>query len=285
MIAADANARTAPPPPQASSRNRGWDGATIDIYKGAGVQATGWPAPPDLWVRPHDVRHSPHWHGEGPVVVLAHLPASLLEQATPAPRALARPLTGNGNDAFVADICRLMATEIESPPHPVQAMIWQNLSSALAIHLAHRFGRPKAGPADPGSGLTAAALFNGAMPFAATSPRQERAGGLALWQELRAKELLANRLSGPVSIGEIAAACELSRTHFSRAFKATMGQTPHQWLTALRIERAKCQLLGSKLALPEIATDCGFSDQSHFTRVFAAWTGASPRSWQRRHQA
>jgi AraC-like DNA-binding protein len=152
----------------------------------------------------------------------------------------------------------------------------------LAAHLAHRFGQPGTTPAHlQRSGLTAAALFNAARPVETVPQKPERTGGLALWQQQRAKELLARQLSGRVSIGEIATACELSRTHFSRAFKASTGQTPHQWLTALRVERAKRNLLGHALTLPEIASDCGFSDQSHFTRVFTAWTGASPRSWQR----
>ena len=273
--------------PHASSRNRGWEGATLDIYKGLGAPAADWATPPDLWVHSLGGRPSLHWREEGPVIVLAHLPASLLEQAMPAARAQLAPApVHSANDAFVADICSLMAMEIESPPHPVQPIIWQGLSTALAAHLAHRFGQSETAPAHlQRSGLTAAALFNASRPADAIPPQPERTGGLALWQQQRAKELLARQLSGRVSIGEIASACELSRTHFSRAFKASTGQTPHQWLTALRIERAKRHLLGRTLSLPEIATDCGFSDQSHFTRVFTAWAGASPRSWQRRYPA
>lgn len=273
-------------PHHASSRSRGWEGATIDIYKGLDAQAGSWPTLPDLWVSPLNGRNSHHWRGEGPVVVLAHLPAKLLETALPAVRLPRVPMPAKSeNDAFVANICRLMAMEIEAPPHPVQATIWHGLSSALAAHLAHRLGQSGPAPVVPHGGLTAAALFNGAKPTDAAPLTADRPRGLALWQEQRAKELLAGQLSGRVSIGDIAQACELSRTHFSRAFKASTGQTPHQWLTALRVARAKRHLLASVLSLPDIATDCGFSDQSHFTRVFTAQTGAAPRSWQRRHRA
>lgn len=97
----------------------------------------------------------------------------------------------------------------------------------------------------------------------------------------RAKEVLMSHLSGDGSIAEVADACGLSRSHFSRAFHASTGATPHQWLSTQRLERARGLLRDTDTAISHIALACGFSDQSHFTRCFVRAFGATPASWRR----
>lgn len=109
---------------------------------------------------------------------------------------------------------------------------------------------------------------------------RRRSGGLAPWQERLAKELIASNLTSDQTLGEIADQCRLSATHFARAFKVSTGATPHAWLQARRVERAR-DLLATELSLAEIALDCGFADQSHFTRVFSRIAGNTPGSWRR----
>jgi AraC family transcriptional regulator len=111
-------------------------------------------------------------------------------------------------------------------------------------------------------------------------PSRER-GGLASWQERRAKELLRADLSGDICLQELASACRLSSSHFSQAFKQTVGCPPHQWLLHQRVEQAKNLILNTKLPLCEIALATGFADQSHFTRVFSQRVKASPAAWRR----
>lgn len=106
-------------------------------------------------------------------------------------------------------------------------------------------------------------------------------GGLASWQEKRAKEMLAGDLAGKISLREVAAACELSISHFSRAFRKSAGLPPHEWLLQARVESAKTMLRKRGASLPDIAKACGFADQSHFTRVFTRRIGLSPRAWRR----
>jgi AraC family transcriptional regulator len=106
-------------------------------------------------------------------------------------------------------------------------------------------------------------------------------GGLAPWQERRAKDIMLSRIDGSVGLDELAGACELSRSHFARAFKVTTGVSALQWLLARRIERAQNLLLNSSLSLDEIAGQCGFVDQSHFSRTFLKFVQVSPGRWRR----
>lgn len=108
-----------------------------------------------------------------------------------------------------------------------------------------------------------------------------RRGGLAPWQERRAKELMMADLSTELTLDRIAEACGLSVSHFSRAFRTTVGQPPHSWLLDQRIDRAKDLLLCSDMSLAEVAVVTGFRDQSHFTRMFGSRAGSSPGAWRR----
>ena len=81
-------------------------------------------------------------------------------------------------------------------------------------------------------------------------------------------------------MAQLAAECNLSPRYFARAFKKSTGMPPHRWLTQRRLARAKDLLASSDLTLTEIATACGFYDQSYFTRVFAKYEGTSPGRWR-----
>jgi AraC-like DNA-binding protein len=106
-------------------------------------------------------------------------------------------------------------------------------------------------------------------------------GGLAAWQERRAKEILTANLDGAVALADVARECRLSLSHFSRAFRQSMGVAPHCWLQNRRVELAKDLMRDRQTSLSQIALRCGFADQSHFTRVFTRRAGVSPGAWRR----
>ena len=106
-------------------------------------------------------------------------------------------------------------------------------------------------------------------------------GGLAPWQVRRAKEILSAKLDGDVPLKEVARECGLSVSHFSRAFRRSMGMPPHNWLLRRRIEVAKGKLRDNRMPLSDVAFACGFADQSHLTRVFTRMIGVSPGAWRR----
>ena len=100
----------------------------------------------------------------------------------------------------------------------------------------------------------------------------------------RACERLESDLSGKFTLQEIAAELGLSVSHFSRAFRTSVGLPPHQWLLRQRVDAAKQLMTVRGLSLAEIAISAGFANQSHFTRVFSALVGVSPAVWRREAQ-
>lgn len=106
-------------------------------------------------------------------------------------------------------------------------------------------------------------------------------GGLAPWQERRAKELMMAFIGEEISLARLASECGLSARHFARAFRISTGVPPHRWLLRYRVERAKELLRTRVLSLADAALFCGFADQSHFTRVFTKLAGVSPGAWRR----
>ncbi len=106
--------------------------------------------------------------------------------------------------------------------------------------------------------------------------------GWCLWRLKRAKDLIASRLSGNLTIAEIAADCGLTPSYFTRQFAASTGMTPHRWLLKMRVEAAKQLISEGRLSLVEVALSCGFADQSHLTRIFSREVGTPPRTWARK---
>lgn len=68
---------------------------------------------------------------------------------------------------------------------------------------------------------------------------------------------------------------------FTRAFKATTGETAHRFLIERRIARACDRLRASDESIAEIAYACGFSSQAHMTSTFTKHLGIAPGAYRR----
>ncbi|MBI2687925.1 MAG: helix-turn-helix transcriptional regulator [Acidobacteria bacterium] len=79
----------------------------------------------------------------------------------------------------------------------------------------------------------------------------------------------------PVSLAEAARAACLSPFHFHRAFTAAHQQTPHEYVTALRMERARADLTRGASA-GDTAINTGFANSPAFTRLFRSHFGLNP---------
>jgi AraC family transcriptional regulator len=118
--------------------------------------------------------------------------------------------------------------------------------------------------------------------YSATPARNSKTrGGLAPWQERRAKEVMDANLDKEITVAQLAHECSLSASQFARAFRQSTGYPPHRWLLQRRIERAQDLLLNSDKTLAEIARCCGFFDPSHLTRAFSQTVGSTPGLWRR----
>lgn len=108
-------------------------------------------------------------------------------------------------------------------------------------------------------------------------------GGLTALQMRRATEFLETHLDGDVDLAQVAAVCDLSLSHFARAFRQTYGKPPYRWVIERRIDKAKELLMNTRLPIPDIAVRCGFTDQSGFNRSFKRMYGIPPGIWRRSH--
>ncbi|MET0845738.1 MAG: AraC family transcriptional regulator [Pseudomonas sp.] len=114
----------------------------------------------------------------------------------------------------------------------------------------------------------------------ATETRKKTTGGLTPWRESLVKQLILERLGETVEVTELARACALSRSHFSRAFKCSTGLSPQDWIRHQRIARAKQLIQSTDLTLTQISLECGFCDQAHFCHIFTRSEGINPFAWR-----
>jgi AraC family transcriptional regulator len=110
-----------------------------------------------------------------------------------------------------------------------------------------------------------------------------RKGGMAPNKLRRALEFISNKLEQQqgIPLEVVAQEVGMSRYHFSRVFKESMGLSPINYIVRQRIERAKKLLAETELPIADIALQAGFSGQSHFTTFFRKLVGLTPRSFRR----
>ena len=97
---------------------------------------------------------------------------------------------------------------------------------------------------------------------------------------LRAKDLADARYFDPLSVGDLAAAAGLSPAHFSRRFKRTFGESPHQYLLTRRLERAADLLRTTDWPVTQICFAVGSQSLGSFTTSFRRVFGQSPAAYR-----
>jgi AraC family transcriptional regulator len=93
-----------------------------------------------------------------------------------------------------------------------------------------------------------------------------------------AKEYMHGSVDQPLSLESVAREACLSRYHMHRAFTKVFGQTPHRYITTLRLERARA-LLKAGRSVTEVCTEVGLSSLSSFIRLFKSRYGGAPSSF------
>ena len=96
----------------------------------------------------------------------------------------------------------------------------------------------------------------------------------------RIKRFIENHAFGNVTLADIAACVDVSPFTCIRQFKRATGVSPLQYVSRLRLERAKQLLASTHLTITEIAWQVGISDPLYFTRWFSKQLGVSLREFR-----
>jgi AraC-like DNA-binding protein len=96
---------------------------------------------------------------------------------------------------------------------------------------------------------------------------------------VQSKLYIDENFADSIDLGQIADEAVFSKFHFTRLFKKIYGKTPHQYLTFVRIEKAK-DFLKSGMAVHNVCYSVGFESISSFTELFKKMVGYTPSGFQ-----
>ena len=97
----------------------------------------------------------------------------------------------------------------------------------------------------------------------------------------RTFEYIERNLDSKLRWDDLAAAVGLDPFRFARSFKRATGMTPHRYVMALRVKRARELLAADESSIADVALDVGCSCQSHLTTLFRSYTGTTPAAFRR----
>jgi AraC-like DNA-binding protein len=100
---------------------------------------------------------------------------------------------------------------------------------------------------------------------------------------LRAKDLIDARYRDPLDVPALARAAHLSPAHFSREFRRTFGETPHQYLLTRRLERAAELLRNTDRSVMQVCLMVGLRSVGSFTTSFGRAFGLAPTAYRAAH--
>jgi two-component system response regulator YesN len=95
-----------------------------------------------------------------------------------------------------------------------------------------------------------------------------------------AKEYIKNNYSKPLSLDEVSYYVNISPYYFSKIFKEGTGENFIEYLTGIRIEKAKELLSNSDYSMKEICVMVGYSDPNYFSRSFKKNVGVTPTEYK-----
>ncbi len=96
-------------------------------------------------------------------------------------------------------------------------------------------------------------------------------------------EYIEGNIEGKIALGDLSRLAGLSPNHFHRIFTRAMGITPNNFITKLKLDRAKELLIRTNLPVSEISVRCGFENIPYFSFLFKKNTDLSPGEFRKRH--
>jgi AraC family transcriptional regulator len=288
LLSIDQILEARPQRPIATTRGRGWQGVTLDLhrpyfgcaesYRGldhhlvcycpsgsarliqsrAGTVHAGVITAGTSYIMPAGYHST--WEGDSGMSARLRIPPSLIELAA---EQLGYPKgwveirnVFQVRDPVIERLAQTLLAEIDMKAHPAQLLIVDSISTALAAHMLRRYNA-----------------------FEPVERSPERALGKV--EIARLTEFIEDNLDRTISLEDLATVVNVSRFHFSRLFKRSMGCTAISYVEQCRIRRAQVLITDTNLPLAEIALMVGFVDQSHFTRRFHRHVGCTPAVFAR----
>jgi AraC family transcriptional regulator len=111
----------------------------------------------------------------------------------------------------------------------------------------------------------------------AAAPRR----GLTDRQVRRVNDYMLSSLDRAIGLDELAGLVDLSRFHFATSFKLATGMTPHEWLTSLRMNRARELLARTDMPIIAITLEVGYETPSAFSATFRKAAKMTPSAYRR----
>jgi AraC family transcriptional regulator len=127
----------------------------------------------------------------------------------------------------------------------------------------------------------AARLIHKHCDSGACGPTDSSAHRLGQIRLRRVLDYIAANIKDDITLADIAAVAGYSSFHFARTFTLAMGISPHRYISRIRLENAKAELVAGALPLAQIALNAQFSSQASFTRAFHRTTGTTPKEYRR----
>ena len=150
---------------------------------------------------------------------------------------------------------QLLGTLLEESKRVTSAKYSESIASSLIVHLMIHYGVAETIELDTKPDL---------------SPSQLK----------KALQSAQFGLQEKVTVETMARSVGLTKFHFSRQFKQSMGMSPSRYLMKLRTELAKNLLLKPSLSISDVARKAGFSDQSHLTLNFRMHFGITRKKFR-----
>ena len=215
--------------------------------------------PGDLMIRPAGMESSGRWGAAavkrgGFRAINVQLAPAHLHRAVPESPGMELSFQFAAPDPQIERIVLTLRDELAAGC-PSGRLFGEHLASVLAIHL-----------------LTHYAVYPAKL--------KEYTRGLGQSDLSRVLSYIGDNLADDLSLHDIADAAGLSAYHFTRLFKESTGQAPHQYVITQRVERAKTLLRAGRLTVGEVAQAVGFYDHAHFIRHFKRLTGLTPRAYR-----
>jgi two-component system response regulator YesN len=110
------------------------------------------------------------------------------------------------------------------------------------------------------------------------SKREEQTTGVIS----RAKAFIEDNYSKDISLDDVSRIVDISPYYFSKLFKEETGENFIEYLTNIRIEKAKQLLQNKEVSIKNICVETGYSDPNYFSRIFKKQVGITPTEYRDR---